>query len=72
MRFSRVAMHRVRSLFRRSSADADLQREIELHFEQLMKEAMASGMSESEARIMARRQFGPLERRRRSVATRDA
>lgn len=62
MRFGRVILHRLRSLFRRSGAEADLQREIELHFEQLVKEAMASGMSEPEARAMARRQFGPLEK----------
>ncbi len=62
MRFIRVIMHRLRSLFRPSRADADLQREFELHFELLVKEAMASDMSESEARIMARRQFGPVEK----------
>lgn len=62
MRFSRVVRHRLHSLFRRSRADADLQREVELHFEQLVKEAMASGVSEPEARVMARRQFGPLEK----------
>ena len=60
MRFSRVILHRLRSLFRRSRENADLQREIELHFEQLVKESIASGMSESEARIVARRQFGPV------------
>jgi predicted permease len=57
----RVILHRLRSLFRGSHANADLEREIDLHFEQLVKEAMASGMSESEARILARRQFGPVE-----------
>ncbi len=62
MRFSRVILHRLRSLFRRSREHADLQHEIELHFEQLVKEAMASGMSESQARVMARRQFGPVEK----------
>ncbi len=61
MRFSRVIMHRLHSLLRRSRAEADLQREIELHFEQLVKEAVASGMSESEARRMAHREFGPVE-----------
>lgn len=62
MRFGRVILHRFRSLFGRSRANADLQREIEIHFEQLVKEAMASGMSESEARITAHRQFGPTEK----------
>ncbi len=62
MRFSSVVMHRARSLFRRSRVDSDLQREIELHFEQLVKEAIASGMSESEARMAAQHQFGPVEK----------
>src|SRR5690242_1678606 len=53
MRFSRVLIHRLQSLFRRSRADADLQREIEVHFEQLVKEAMASGAGESEARMIS-------------------
>jgi predicted permease len=62
MRVYRVFMHRLRSIFRKSRADADLQHEIEIHLEQLVKEAAASGMNESEARVMARRQFGPLEK----------
>jgi putative ABC transport system permease protein len=61
MRVYRVFMHRLRSIFRRSRADADLEREIEIHLEQLVKESVASGMGECEARIMARRQFGPME-----------
>ena len=62
MRVYRVFIHRLRSIFGRSRADADLQREIEIHLEQLVKEAVASGMNESEARMMARRGFGPLEK----------
>lgn len=62
MRVYRVFMHRLRSLFRKSRADADLQHEIEIHLEQLVKEAVASGMNESEARVMAHRRFGPLEK----------
>jgi len=62
MRVYRVFMHRLRSIFRKSRADADLQHEIEIHLEQLVKEAVASGMNESEARMMARRRFGPLEK----------
>ena len=61
MRIRRVMMHRLRSLLRRSRAENDLQREIELHVEQLFKEALASGVSESEARFAARRQFGSME-----------
>src|ERR1700741_4046770 len=62
MRVYRVFMHRLRSLFRKSRADADLQHEIEIHLEQVVKEAIASGLNESEARMMARRRFGPLEK----------
>jgi predicted permease len=62
MRVYRVFMHRLRSIFRKSRADADLQHEIEIHLEQLLKEAVASGMNESEARMMARRRFGALEK----------
>jgi putative ABC transport system permease protein len=62
MRVYRVFMHRLRSIFRKSRADADLQLEIEIHLEQLVREAVASGMNESEARRMARRRFGPLEK----------
>jgi predicted permease len=61
MRVYRVFAHRLRSIFRKSRADADLQHEIQIHLEQLVKEAVASGMNESEARMMARRQFGPVE-----------
>jgi len=61
MRVYRVFVHRLRSIFRKSRADADLQHEIQIHLEQLVKEAVASGMNESEARMMARRQFGPVE-----------
>lgn len=62
MRVYRVFMHRLRSIFRKSQADAELQHEIEIHLEQLAKEAVASGMNESQARLMARRRFGSLEK----------
>jgi predicted permease len=38
-----------------------MQRELGIHLEQLVKQHMASGMSESEARMLARREFGSLE-----------
>src|SRR5690242_11798675 len=60
MRFVRVMMHRLFSVFRQSRADADLEREIELHIDQLTKEGVASGLSESEARTRALREFGPI------------
>ena len=61
MRLDRILRHRLRSLFRRSSAEADMQRELALHLEQLVKENMAEGLSEAEARRAALREFGPLE-----------
>ena len=61
MRILGVFLLRLRSVFRKSRADAELRREIEIHFDQLVNESLASGMNESEARILARRQFGPLE-----------
>ena len=61
MRFARVLLHRLRSLFRKSDQDASLENEIQIHFEQLVHEGIASGLSDSEARAEARRQFGPLE-----------
>ena len=60
MRLVRIATHRIQSLLRRSRVDADLQQELDLHIEQLTKEYMADGMSESEARAAARREFGPV------------
>ena len=61
MRFSGIFMHRLHSLLRRSRADANLQREIDLHLEQLTKEYTAAGMSETEARLTALREFGSIE-----------
>lgn len=61
MRLGRIVRHRLRSLFWRSQAEAEMQRELGIHLEQLVKQHMASGMSESEARTAARREFGPLE-----------
>ena len=61
MRVGRIVRHRLRSLFRRSRAEAEMQWEIDLHLEQLTKEHIAAGMTESEARLAARREFGPVE-----------
>src|SRR5262252_3248996 len=61
MRVRRVLGHRLRSLFRRADEDADLQRELEIHLEQLTKEHIAAGMNERDAVLAARREFGSLE-----------
>jgi predicted permease len=58
MRLMRIVRHRVHSLLRRSRAEADLGREIAFHVEQLTREYVADGMSESDARLLARREFG--------------
>jgi predicted permease len=62
MRIIHIIKHRVNSLLRRDRIDAELQSEIELHIEQLTKEGVASGMSEPEARMIALREFGPIEK----------
>lgn len=61
MRVYRILVHRIRSLSRRARAEADLQREMELHIVELTKEFVAAGVSESEARLLARREFGSVE-----------
>src|SRR5579864_6634874 len=61
MRLPRIITHRLQSLFRRGRIEEDLEREIDLHLEQLTKELMAAGMSPNGASIEARRQFGAAE-----------
>ena len=58
MRLLRVLRLRLRSLFRRGRADAELAREIDLHVEQLVREQMAAGAAEADARRTARLAFG--------------
>src|ERR1700735_3186834 len=61
MRTIRIVKRRVHSLLHPSSAEAELQREIEIHIQQLTNEAMAAGKTEVEARGMAVREFGPID-----------
>jgi putative ABC transport system permease protein len=61
MRIVRIIKRRVHLLLNRSRADAELQREIEIHIQQLTKLAVAAGMTEMEARAAALREFGPVE-----------
>jgi predicted permease len=61
MRRPRIVLNRLRSLFGHSRADADLQREVDLHLDQLTREHLAAGLSESDARLAARREFGSVE-----------
>ena len=61
MRTIRIIKRRVHALLHRSSGDAELQREIEIHIQQLTHEATAAGMTAVEARAMAMREFGPVD-----------
>jgi putative ABC transport system permease protein len=60
MRIIRIIKRRVHLLLDRSSADAELQRELEIHIEQLTSEAIGAGMPAAEARARALREFGPI------------
>jgi predicted permease len=51
---------RLRSLVRRRRADASLASEIALHLEEAEREHVARGLSPAEARLAARREFGPV------------
>jgi predicted permease len=57
-RLLRVAALRFRSIFRKESIDTELELELDLHFEQLVHENLASGMSPEAARTAAARTFG--------------
>jgi predicted permease len=61
MRLLRILRRRFRSLFRQSTEEADLRKELDLHVEQLAKEYAAKGMNAADAKLAARREFGPLE-----------
>ncbi|HVN03564.1 MAG TPA: ABC transporter permease [Bryobacteraceae bacterium] len=61
MRIIRIIKRRVHALLYRSNADAELQREIEIHMQQLTNEAIAAGMTGVDARAMALREFGPID-----------
>jgi predicted permease len=58
MRLGRVLRQRLRSLFKPSGVENDLQQELALHLEQLTNEYKAQGLPEHEARMAARRAFG--------------
>jgi predicted permease len=61
MRFARILRHRIDSLLRGPRIEAGLQREIDLHIDQLTKEFRASGMSETDAHLAALSEFGGAE-----------
>jgi putative ABC transport system permease protein len=57
-RFVRIALQRLRSIARGSALDAELERELAFHFDQLTRENVAVGMTPGEARDAARRALG--------------
>src|SRR4029450_7066278 len=61
MRLGRIIRHRLRSLTRSSRAETEMQREIELHLEQLTREHIEAGLTRDEAGRAARRAFGSVE-----------
>ncbi|HLK66139.1 MAG TPA: ABC transporter permease [Bryobacteraceae bacterium] len=61
MRLVRILFRRGYSLLRKRRAEEELARELEIHIEQLEREFVAGGMSASEARLAARKEFGPVE-----------
>jgi predicted permease len=60
VRFAHIIAHRLRSWFRRSRVEADLQRELDLHLEQLTKYYLTEGRSEADAGAAAHRDFGSM------------
>src|SRR5258708_9344011 len=58
MRWADKLRLRLRSLFRRSSADSELSDELQFHLEQQIEENLAAGMSPAEARYAALRTVG--------------
>ncbi len=61
MRWTRIFKHRMHSLVNRSRAEADLEREFEIHIEVLTRQYVAAGMDPAEALRAASSEFGPLE-----------
>src|SRR6185369_17357733 len=56
----RIWSNRVHSLFRKDHLDAELNQELFFHFEQLVRENVAEGMSNEAARRAARQALGNL------------
>lgn len=58
MRRWRVLRQRMRSVFQRDRVEAELQRELAFHYEQLVRENIEAGMAERDARDGAKRALG--------------
>jgi hypothetical protein len=61
MRSLRKLRYLFSSLLTRGKVEKDLDREIEVHVEQLARQYMTDGMGERDAWLQARREFGPVE-----------
>jgi predicted permease len=59
-RLYRIAQQRLRTLFHKGAADEELSRELALHFELLVEEYEADGMSREDAQRAARRAIGNI------------
>src|SRR5262245_6482838 len=60
MRFLRILLMRARAVVRSDVVDRDLAVEMREHFEHLVDEQIAGGLTPEQARAAARREFGPL------------
>ncbi|MFN7924742.1 MAG: ABC transporter permease [Bryobacteraceae bacterium] len=58
MRLLRILQHRLSSALLRHRAEADLDRELALHFDELVRTHVSEGMDGASARAAARREFG--------------
>jgi len=61
MRAIRIIRRRMHSFVHHSRAEWEMQREIEMHIQQLTREGLGAGMTEAEARTAALREFGSIE-----------
>jgi len=61
MRRIRIIRNRLRSLLWRDKQESELEREIEIHVNQLVKQLVADGMNPREASLEAKRQFGSID-----------
>ena len=57
-RLRRIGRHRFRAIFRKEAVDAEVADELEFHFDALVAEQIAAGVSPEEARCAARRAIG--------------
>ena len=69
MRWTGTLRLRVRSLFRSSQVERELDEELQYHLQHLVDDYVAAGMSPPDARYKALREMGAIEQRRKSAET---